>query len=1318
MVLKNTTFKRIWFAATCLLVLLLVTGSLFAFSASLRNDLTVSTFNSLDEVIQQQKLGFTSKIKGEIDLMKTLAESISQDIEATSYNDLQVSLGRIIENTEFSYMAIVRLNGKGIGDSGIHIDVGDNEYFKKAAQGETFISEPYQPPFDVGEVIAVATPVFSNGRQKAVLVGYYELKEIKGLLFTSFEGNGYAYVCTSDGKVITRTDSPIALDIPNILDAYKDAAVRSGDSHETVLVNMHHGKSGGADYTMEGQRRIMGYTPAGVKDWYIVTVAYYDVIAGEYTKLMSKVSVLCFVIVGIFSLLLGILMRNYYLLKKAQIQKQEAEERVSLAFDATPLGCTLIDRNMKRVIINSEVKRLLDIPEGDEGKYEDIAFNFSPEYQPDGRKSSDLVLRYLNIAFEEGEIDFDWMHQSLSGELIPTHVTLVRLMFKEEYVVAAYIKDMRKEKAAEKKLVYAEKRAQVILDATPFCCQLWDKNYNVIDCNHAAVKLFGLRDKAEYNQRFFELSPPFQPDGTPSHILARNYVREAFETGKKKFEWTHYKLDGEPVPTEITLVRLEYMGQPIVAGFTRDLRGIREAEAKMREADDRAQIMLNATPICCTLWDSDFNVVDCNREALTLFKLADKEEYCKRFAELSPKYQPDGRLSREVGTEYFIKALNEGFCRFEWYYHTIDQKEELPVEATLFRVDYKGEPIIAAYLRDLREQKAMLLEMEKTHQELKLARDAAEQGAKAKLQFLANMSHEIRTPMNAIVGMSELLLEGSLSQKQYSYVNDIKKSSYTLLEIINDILDFSKLESGKMELTCKDYNFKGLIDNIISMSTLIAQRKGLTFRVEKPQDLPEFLYGDEVRLKQVLWNIIGNAVKYTREGCIDFNVQDLDDKLTFHISDTGIGIRQEDLKDLFEPFKQMDRQKNYFVSGTGLGLSIAKYYVDLMEGSIQVQSVYGQGTTFSITIPKVVGEEVEEETHHTQHYILSSSADVLVVDDNEINLNVAKGLFGSLGVEVVTVDSGIEAIHLVGSKHFDVIFMDHMMPDMDGIETTARIRNLGEDFKDIPIIALTANAIKGAKEMFLASGMDDFISKPINKTELNNVLLKWLPRDKVKLRSKDGEIIELNKTDQGDLDIKHLFMHCVPELNLNIGLERVGGDFENYMKSLHIFVRKTPDNCNLLKTYLRSGDMKNYTIEVHGIKGSLANLGCMRLCERAKELETASKEGNILFCSDNTKKFNQELLALCSKLKTILRSSQNDEVLEKEKCSDGLYRENLQKILTAIEHYDVDTAYEFIDELLLYKHEGGIESKLYGIKDYLDEFDYKNSLKLLEELAG
>ena len=606
-------------------------------------------------------------------------------------------------------------------------------------------------------------------------------------------------------------------------------------------------------------------------------------------------------------------------------------------------------------------------------------------------------------------------------------------------------------------------------------------------------------------------------------------------------------------------------------------------------------------------------------------------------------------------------------------------------------------------------------------------REKAETANRAKTAFLANMSHEIRTPMNAVVGLSELIIEESRGRKMYDYACDIKSAALNLLSIINDILDLSKVEAGKMELISGEYYTQIFVQDIVSLVKVAAAQKGLQMKVDLSEDIPCQLYGDEGRIRQILVNIINNAIKFTNQGMVSLSVAGkyADDdmfELYFVIKDTGIGIKAEDLSHIYEAFQQLDMNINRKNEGTGLGLAITKNLVQLMDGDIQVESEYGKGTTFTVEIKqKVLNKKTIKEAPVTRESLQKTDKRmftcegyrVLVVDDNVINRKIVVKMLDEYGFEIDEADSGKKAIELAEEKTYDIIFMDHMMPEMDGVEATRIIRRQCDKNRDAIVIALTANAISGAKEMYLSNGFQDFLAKPFERIQIHDMLNKWISETR-----KQYLDMLVEKEQVSEDEMASIFMDGV---NIRDAINRRNGGMEGYLELINLFYLDGVNKVKHLEDLLASRDYKNYGIEVHALKSAAANIGADKLSEEAKLHELAVKNSEFDYVSNYHSTLIDSYKMVLSEIEKVLKKKEygkfgNIENVELKAADDNSILGKIADVLDKLEHFNSKEAIQGVKELLNYKIEDHIREKLEYIETLLSLYEDDKAEDELREL--
>jgi signal transduction histidine kinase/CheY-like chemotaxis protein len=585
--------------------------------------------------------------------------------------------------------------------------------------------------------------------------------------------------------------------------------------------------------------------------------------------------------------------------------------------------------------------------------------------------------------------------------------------------------------------------------------------------------------------------------------------------------------------------------------------------------------------------------------------------------------------------------------------------------------------------------------------------EEAQSASKAKSRFLANMSHEMRTPLNAVVGLSELMLgEEEVQGEAEENLAKIHNAGMTLLGIVNDILDISKIESGKFELLPIDYDLPSLINDTITLNIMRIEDKPITFNLHIDENLPNFLHGDELRVKQICNNMLSNAFKYTREGSVDWTLSCERDGdavwLTVRVADSGIGIKPEDLRKLFSEYNQVDTSSNRLIEGTGLGLSITKMMAEMMDGSITAESEYGRGSVFTARLRQgyvseaVIGPKVAENLRSFRYCdskrlnnaklvrVQMPYARVLVVDDVQTNLDVAKGMLKPYGVRVDCLISGRQAVQRLreGDIIYNAIFMDHMMPEMDGIETVRRIRLIGTDYaREVPIIALTANAIIGNEKMFLENGFQAFLSKPIDVMELDSVMRQWIRRKELEREdhvppAAAAPVVAPDEAEQGTAAALNL-----AGLNPGVCGERFGGDRGVYLQVLRSYAANTAPLLEQIRVVTPELPPE-YAVIVHGIKGSSRGVGAYTIGDMAAELEQAAKTGDLDFVRLHNEAFLTAAEELLDALSAALGPSEEGKPV-KEAPDQAL----LARLTQHCAEYDMDGIDAVMSELDGFKYE-------------------------------
>ncbi|MCL2578959.1 MAG: ATP-binding protein [Oscillospiraceae bacterium] len=785
--------------------------------------------------------------------------------------------------------------------------------------------------------------------------------------------------------------------------------------------------------------------------------------------------------------------------KEAQAREHDANERMRMMFDATPLLIELWDDSFNCVDANPFALALYNIES--KAEYEQRVHDFVPPIQPNGVPSEEYWRAKLEETRDSGYTAFYFVCQKPDGTPVYTNVVGISMKMSGKTVLVTYSNDITELVLSQQTAKDAMERTQLMFDAAPMLIEFWNQNIEVIDYNPFALALFGIESSEDYARRYDEFIPKTQPNGTPSWSYWVSQLKKVFDEGYNAFEMTMTGASGELINAEVIGIRMTMNNEVMAVTYSNNVTQVKESIKKIKKAEERTKTMLDANPVACYLISADFEILDCNREALTLFHFSSKEESLEKSKNIFTQ-RGFAKFKQQFDT-----ALTEGFKRFSWDLD-LDNGEVVPFEISLVRVELEDACVVAAYLHDMTAIKQMLEQQERVR--------VAEESSQAKSRFLASMSHEIRTPITAVLGISEIQLQNlGLPPETEAAFARIFACADALLNITNDLLDISKIEAGKMHLIVERYEVAGLASDTIQMHLVYSGNKNIRFAINIDENIPAWLKGDPFRIKQILSNLLSNAFKYTDAGEVTLSMacqhnarSGAQTELVIQVADTGKGLTQEQIAALQDDYARFHERESRLIQGTGLGMPIVCRLVELMSGQINVESQVGVGTTVTVRLPQEVASEeklgremVESLRRHELRPILTRKemdfvpepmpyGSVLLVDDVETNLFVAKGLMGLYGLQIETVNSGFAAIEKVKSgKAYDIIFMDHIMPELDGVEATKIIRRLGYT---APILALTASTPNGRADAFLRDGFDGCISKPIQSARLNAMLKKFV----------------------------------------------------------------------------------------------------------------------------------------------------------------------------------------------------------------------------------
>jgi len=1569
---KSLTSMRLKATLIIMLTVITITAANYLSSLSFtRQAVAVTMKNELAMALDIAENLIITRIK----LLKADAVSIAKSVVQADSIEAMMDILRTQESEfhEFTSLTVYDRNGfvMNYGEPIPHDShFGKNDFVQKTLEGESLICPPHYSELDGSFIMHIFVPMENDMVLSATFPGLYFADILSEYRLWQ---NGSLFMVDETGTIVANFRTNLVYEQHNFIEEAKnDPSMKRTADFFKKMISSKEPDSG--SYMFMGEERFCIYKHIGESDlgWYIgVAAPLGENPANRIQEGLLSASLLFLGLGFIASFIISwfavkpfekikeqntdIEAKNKELEKlyetvNAQAARLEDEyERTKVLLDATPLACRLMKKTNSGMFelfeCNKKATQLFDFKNKQE--YIERYFETYPEYQPDGKNSIEEAWRLFNKAYAEGSCVVKFSFQMPDGTPVPAEVTLIRVKFGGEDVIAGYTRDLREQ---ERMLCDIEKRDHLLnvinrvaaallsptveqrfeeslLDSMEFigkhleadCVQIWS-NKVINDILHFALKHKWLSEtglKASpvdtgtatpYIERWKELFlrgecingpiaelPQEEYNLLNSFGIVSTIAIPLFHQGNF---WGIFSLNDcvkERYYTESEVDILRSAGLMLVNAM---IRGAQVAE--IREAHDRAELFLDAMPLSGCLINRNINIFRCNEGTVRLFGLDNRQEFIDNFYNYSPRYQPDGQLSAEAAARYITRAFEDGTCSFEWMHQKKDGTP-LPTETALVRIAYDNDYVVAGYVRDLREQKRMMAEIERNSkllstvnqmanillqsendrfendlqqcmnmigkavnadrvciwknktidgklfcdlvydwpggQEFAMNRDAAvnvsydenipgwkeilsngkcintsislmspeeqlqlkSHGVKSlfvapvflnnefwgyvgfddlhnektlsdnevstlysgslliasalirnemllnlksannsKSDFLAKMSHEMRTPLNAVIGLTALALEDeTVSEETRLNIEKVSSAGELLLSTVNDILDISKIEAGRFELVPVKYDIPSLLNDTVTQSIMYIGEKPIKFVLDIDEKLPTYLYGDDLRIKQLFNNLLSNAFKFTREGAVELGVRCERESeetvcMTVWVKDTGIGIKPEEISTLFDEFYQADTQINRHITGTGLGLPITKKMVELMGGSIAVESEYGKGSKFTIMLKQkfVTDEQIGREVvsnlrsfRYSDHKRRSNSkkvrpklpnACVLVVDDNITNLDVARGIMKPYNMKQIDcVTSGQQAIDAIREckVRYNAIFMDHMMPEMDGIEAIGHIRAIGTDYaKNIPIIACTANAISGSEQMFLSKGFQAFISKPIDSARLDDIIRRWV-RDKD--QGKQPAVEEsVPDTDSGNKSLRTALLNAaISRLDIAGSVKRFGGDEEVYFKVLRSYADNIGSMLDKIKT-VDKDKLADYAIVAHGIKGSSRSIGAISIGNMADDLEKAANKGDYDFVDKHNASFIENVGSLASDIELLIKKIADENPKPRKGKPD---RDILLRFMESFNLYDMDGVDKAIKEIDEYEYEAcsGLAAWL---RENVDQLNFDLIKQKLESL--